>query len=92
MRIRWLLLAVEDLEQLHAYVADDDPDAADREVRGVVAEVGRLERFPGLGRPGRVPGTRELVVSSHIVAYRVRRDEVQVLRVLHSARQWPRTI
>ena len=92
MRIRWLLLAVEDLERLHAYIGEDDPDAAELEVNAVVAEVGRLGRFPGLGRPGRVPGTRELVVSSYIVAYRVKHDEVQVLRVLHSARPWPRTM
>ncbi len=92
MRIRWLLLAVEDLERLHAFIGEDDPDAADREVGGVVAAVGQLGRFPGLGRPGRVRGTRELVVSSYIVAYRVKHDEVQVLRFLHSARYWPRTM
>lgn len=50
-----------------------------------------LRRFPASGRPGRVLGTRELVVSRtpYIVPYRVRGDMVELLLVLHAARKWP---
>ena len=46
---------------------------------------------PGLGRPGRVPGTRELIVSGtrYIVPYRVKEDVVQIITVLHGAQKWP---
>ncbi len=53
--------------------------------------VGRLANHPALGRPGRVSGTRELVVSGtpYIVPYRVRGETVEILRVQHAARKWP---
>ena len=49
-----------------------------------------LRDFPSAGRPGRVRGTRELVIdrTPYIVAYRVRGDEVFILRVLRGARSW----
>lgn len=89
MKVRWLLRAVLDLECLQAHIAEDDPDVAYQVVESVLVSVLRLEEFPGSGRPGRVPDTRELIVSSYIVAYRVKEDSVQILRVLHAARQWP---
>jgi toxin ParE1/3/4 len=53
--------------------------------------VGRLAGLPRLGRPGRVEGTRELVVPNtpYIVAYAIIEDRVAILSVLHSARRWP---
>jgi toxin ParE1/3/4 len=53
--------------------------------------VARLSEFPSIGRPGRVHGTRELVVDDtpFIVAYRIREGTVEILVVLHSARKWP---
>jgi toxin ParE1/3/4 len=50
-----------------------------------------LTQFPRVGRPGRVDGTRELVIhhTPYIVAYRVVENTVIVLRVLHGAQQWP---
>jgi toxin ParE1/3/4 len=50
-----------------------------------------LGRLPRSGRPGRVEGTRELVIirTPYIVAYRIIGDTVRILRVLHSSRQWP---
>lgn len=45
---------------------------------------------PGLGRPGRLQGTRELVAHrNYILIYDVAGDLVRVLRILHAARQWP---
>jgi plasmid stabilization system protein ParE len=49
-----------------------------------------LTRFPALGHPGRVPGTRELLAHRHyFLIYRIRGDQIQILRLLHTSRQWP---
>jgi toxin ParE1/3/4 len=50
-----------------------------------------LAGSPGLGRPGRVAGTRELVIplTPYIVPYRVRDDAVQIITILHGAQRWP---
>ena len=91
MRLRWTRLAASHLESAREYIAQDDPVAADDIVEQIPSAVERLERHPDMGRKGRVAGTRELVISGtpFIAAYRVRRDSVQVLAVLHGARRWP---
>ena len=50
----------------------------------------KLTTVPQLGKPGRVPGTRELVAHKrYVLVYEVAGDQIQVLRVLHTARKWP---
>ena len=73
------------------YIAESEPDAAMTIAQRIWDHTQRLERFPGLGRPGRVPGTRELVVphTAFVVPYRMVKDVVEILRVLHGARRWP---
>ncbi len=53
--------------------------------------VNQLEKFPKLGRPGRIRETLKLVVpdSPHIVPYRIKAGEIQILSVYHSSRKWP---
>jgi toxin ParE1/3/4 len=89
--VRWTRKALINLDQEATYIAQDDPDAAARTVERIESAVRKLGDHPALGRPGRVPGTRELVVSDtpYIVPYRVRRRTVEILRVFHSARKWP---
>jgi len=89
MKVRWLLAAADDLDHVHAFISLDNPTAAEAEVQRVLEAVGRLGVHPAMGRPGRVAGTRELVVPPYVVAYRVKAGAVQVLRVLHAARNWP---
>lgn len=89
MRIRWLAAAAADLESVFAYIAQDNREAAGVEVERVLEAIGRLGMHPALGRAGRVAGTRELVVSPYVVAYRIKAGNVQVLRVLHGSRNWP---
>jgi toxin ParE1/3/4 len=89
VRPRWLLIASTDLEHLYDYISQDNPDAATKEIQKVLDSVEKLAQMPGMGRPGRVPDTRELLVSKYIVAYRVRDDCIEILRVLHQARCWP---
>jgi len=91
VRVRWLRPALRNLEEEAEYIARDDPLAAARVVERIVTRVERLAAHPALGRPGRVPGTRELVVAGtpYIIPYRVRGAEVEILRVFHGARKWP---
>jgi toxin ParE1/3/4 len=67
------------------------PAAADRLVRGIIAEAGTLSTHPEIGRAGRIDGTRELIVSGtpYIVVYRSRNDAVEILAVFHRAGRWP---
>lgn len=92
MRVRWLVRAVNDLEDLHEYIALDNPNAAGKEVEKVVNAIGLLRENPAMGRAGRVLGTRELVIpkSSYIVAYRVKDNVLEILRILHGSRKWPK--
>jgi toxin ParE1/3/4 len=91
MRVRWLRTALRNLDDEAAYIATDDPEAARIVVQRVLDMVGALADQPGLGRPGRVPGTRELVVrkTRYIVPYRVSGEVVEVLRVFHTSRRLP---
>jgi plasmid stabilization system protein ParE len=91
MRVRWLRKALRNLDDEATYIATDDPAAAELVVERVLAAVAMLAQQPGMGHPGRLPGTRELVVAKtrYIVPYRVRGDEVQILRVFHTARRLP---
>jgi toxin ParE1/3/4 len=91
VRIRLTRPAVSDLEQIEAFIRQDDPAAAAGMVPRVLEAMEVLTSFPAAGRAGRVPGTREMVVAGtpYIVPYRVRGDDVEVLRVLHASRRWP---
>ena len=92
MEIIWRRREVNDLDAIREFIADDNPDAAQRVSAAIEAAVDPLANHPNLGRPGRVEGTRELVVVGlpYIIAYRVREETVRILAVVHTSRQWPR--
>ena len=92
MHVRWLRKALRNLDDEARYIALEDPNAARLVVRRVLEAVAVLGAQPELGRPGRVLGTRELVVQKtrYIVPYRVRGDTVEILRVFHSSRRLPK--
>ena len=91
MRVRWTTDAADDLERICDYIAETSPISARRVAQAVVEGVASLATFPNRGRPGRVEGTREFVFAPlpFVAVYEVH-DEVQVLRILHGAQQWPR--
>ncbi|WP_281783101.1 type II toxin-antitoxin system RelE/ParE family toxin [Sinimarinibacterium flocculans] len=91
MQVRWLSRALRNLGEEADHIAQDDPAAAARMVVLIEDAVAMLADHPGLGRPGRVPGTRELVVpgTPYLVPYRVRGQHVDILRVFHGRRRWP---
>jgi toxin ParE1/3/4 len=91
MKLRWLNLALDDLDEIAGYVSKDNPDAARRMVKRLWKAAHVLTGQPEMGRPGRVHGTRELVVvnTPFVLPYRVVGAEIEILRVLHGARNWP---
>jgi addiction module RelE/StbE family toxin len=91
VRLEWSAWARADREAIFDYIEADNPRAAVAVDKRLADRVRTLRRLPWSGRPGRVEGTRELVISRtpYIVAYRVVGDTVRVLRVLHSSRLWP---
>jgi addiction module RelE/StbE family toxin len=86
----WTRPARADRREIFEFIAVDSPRAA-RKMDLIFAEkADLLTKFPEIGRPGRVPGTRELLAHRHYFPiYRIRGVEAQILRLLHSSRQWP---
>ncbi len=91
MRLEWTHKAIGDLREAGEYIALDNVEAARRMATRIIEAVEYLIDHPNLGRPGRLSGTRELVISGtpFVVVYWVRGAAVQILRVLHHARKWP---
>jgi toxin ParE1/3/4 len=92
MRLFWTGPALSDLIALHAYIARDSERVANETVARIVARAERqLSRLPESGRPGRIPKTRELILSGtpYVLPYRIVGDSIHILRVFHSARRWP---
>jgi toxin ParE1/3/4 len=90
MRLKWFSEAIDDLIALREFIAQDNPAAAAEVSARILKSVDMLADQPGIGRPGRVEGTKELVIpgTPFIIPYRVKKSEVQLLRVLHSSRKW----
>jgi toxin ParE1/3/4 len=91
MKVVWTAPALRELEAIGDYIARDNPRASVRVVTRVFDLVDTLADHPEIGRPGRIAGTRELVISDtpFIVPYRIRDDRIEVLSVFHGARRWP---
>ena len=89
MRVVLLPRALQDLVALRAYIARNNPAAADQVADRIERAVRRLADAPRLGRPGRVRGTRELVITGtpYIAAYRGKPQRIEVLRIVHGARR-----
>ncbi len=88
--LEWRHAARADLLAIVDYIADDNPDAAQRLKDEIEDKAAKLPDHPRLYRLGRVGGTREMVVlPSYVVVYAQSEQTVVILRVLHAARQWP---
>lgn len=91
MQVKWLRRALHNLDSEAAYIAQDSPKAAAQFIDHITKSVARLVDHPHLGRPGRMSGTRELVVTRfpYIIPYRVKSHTIEILRIFHTARKWP---
>jgi toxin ParE1/3/4 len=91
LTVSWRARAKRDLRELISWIANDSVQTADLVADRIWKAVALLATARNSGRPGRVPGTRELVVSRtpYILVYRVRRSRVSILRLYRGARRWP---
>lgn len=91
MQVIWTDLAQADFKSQVEYLLERNPDAARKLQAAIGGSAERLAEYPQRGRPGRVEGTRELVVTGfpYIIVYRVRETTIRILRVLHGSQDWP---
>ncbi|MEI5668800.1 type II toxin-antitoxin system RelE/ParE family toxin [Bosea sp. CCNWLW174] len=91
MKVIWTARARVELDDIADYVAPISASAALALVRRLRQAGKQLGEHPHMGRPGRVDGSRELVVNGtpYILPYRVRDGRVEILAVLHASRLWP---
>jgi addiction module RelE/StbE family toxin len=90
-KVSWLGGALADLRGIKDHIGRDNPAAARRVVKAIKDGADLLKDHPGIGRPGRLAGTRELVIRHYpfILAYRQTEAALQVLAVVHTSRRWP---
>jgi len=91
MKIVWTPRSHLNLRDAARYLTQFNPHAALAMVRTIRAAPQQLLHQPASGRPGRIDGTRELVITgtSYILPYRVHQDAIEILAVIHTSRQWP---
>jgi len=96
LRLAFTRLAKLDLDALIVRIGEDDPATAAKVASRILDRIRLLRDQPEIGREGRRRGTRELVVEGtrHIVAYRIdaAQHQIQILRILHTSRRWPRRL
>lgn len=91
IEIRWSPEAADDLERIVDRIEQENPAAARRVAEIIYERCGSLGESPNRGRTGRIEGTRELIFAPlpYIVVYRVRVESVEIVRIYHSAQDWP---
>ena len=91
MKIRWSPEAAADFARIVEYIHKENPSASDRVAHTIYDSATSLESLPNRGRPGRIDGTRELVLAPlpFILVYRVKRDALEIVRVVHGSQRWP---
>jgi toxin ParE1/3/4 len=91
MRVIFTPQAARHLEEVGSYIARHNPDASKRLIHRILSHCSKLKDHSLIGRPGRVAETRELVVpgTRFVVPYRVRNGRIEILAILHAARDWP---
>ncbi|PTM40481.1 type II toxin-antitoxin system RelE/ParE family toxin [Bosea sp. 124] len=91
MKVHWSSRALAEIDTIFAFVAAADRALAERLTFEIEARAAKMAEYPEMGRPGRVDGTREFVVTGtpYIIPYRVRDGRVEILAALHASREWP---
>ena len=94
MRVKWTRKALVNLDNAVAFIAADKPAAATNVALKIFNAAKMLSAQPGIGRPGRVSGTRELVIPGlpYVLPYAEKDGAIFILRVLHTSRKWPETL
>lgn len=88
MTVKWLSIALENIEEIAEYIGWDSPDRAASFIREIREKTKVLENFPNIWRSGRVVWTRELIVhKNYILTYRMKEGTIEILRIRHVARK-----
>ncbi|OMG71389.1 type II toxin-antitoxin system RelE/ParE family toxin [Burkholderia ubonensis] len=92
MTIEWTSTALLNLADILDRVTEESPQGAASLSAEIQSKTARIESNPNLYRAGRVRGTRECVVTeNYLMVYRITPDAVQILNVLHTRQQWPKS-
>jgi len=91
MHVKWTRQALVNLQHAVEFISAESPMAASQVAQKIHEKVMLLKEQPRIGRPGRVNGTRELVISGlpYIIPYTEHNGTIIILRVLHSSMKWP---
>ena len=91
MHLEWSQFAYADRDAIFDYIEADSPQAAIAVDDRIRQQIEELIKFPEIGRPGRIDGTRELIIqrTPYIAVYRIAGRTIRILRVLHGAQMWP---
>jgi addiction module RelE/StbE family toxin len=94
MQLEWSQFAQSDREAIFDYIEADSPQAAITVDDRIRQQIEDLMKFPKIGRPGRINGTRELIIqrTPYIAVYRIAGKTIRILRVLHGAQMWPQEL
>ena len=90
--IEWTEQAIRQLDQAHDYISLANSEKVTVQITmQIVNSVQNLATFPMSGRTGRIPGTRELIISNtpFIAAYTVEKARIVILAIYHGAQRWP---
>lgn len=89
-KLTWRRSVSDQLDGILGYIAENDEQAGDRLEQRITEILDTAIVVPFMGRPGRLAGTRELIVhANYIVVYRVTDTAINILRVLHARKQYP---
>jgi toxin ParE1/3/4 len=91
VKIIWTPRAIEHLVQLRRHIEKDSEEYAARVASRILKAVDLLGSHPEIGRPGRIAGTREFVISDtpYVIPYRVRGERLELIAVFHGRQKWP---
>jgi addiction module RelE/StbE family toxin len=91
MRLRWTATAADDLQHIADYLFEKTPENAAQLIRKIYDAPSKLKEFPNLGRSGKKQGTRELLLPPlpYVLVDKVADDILHIVRILHSAQDWP---
>ncbi len=89
MKIKWLKKALNNAQEIYSHIALDNPIAAKKVLKEIETVVNLLSDNPSLGKAGRIVGTRELIKAQYIIPYRVKNNQIEILRVFDATQKPP---
>jgi len=89
--VRWTKQALADLRAAREHLTSEYPQFLQATFLQIQSAINQVSQFPGVGREGRVRGTRELIFAQipFILVYRKTASAIEIISFLHQSRQWP---